>query len=234
MARIMRHPLLRLRASLHRLRWILVALVIWFGAAALAYRSLGGLPWPHAVMSALYLEVQPSPFSQGYALWGQFVVFGLLMAFLMRELLENHSERCRLMSKLVSDHTIIVGYTHLGARLVEHCLSRGQPFVLIEKNRELVDDLLRRGEPVLIDDARTSDCLPAANIAAAKRLVVSSNNLETALIVTKHARHLNPKLKIAVRCPDDEMVEILRHLGADHVYSASQAAFQSLAGFLTA
>ncbi|MBI2790266.1 MAG: NAD-binding protein, partial [Elusimicrobia bacterium] len=73
-------------------------------------------------------------------------------------------------------------------RLVDHCIRHKLPYVLIEKHEEAVDDLLRRSEPVIVDDARSRDALPSANIAAAKRVIVASNDIETALIVTKNAR----------------------------------------------
>lgn len=227
----MRRPLLRLHASLLRLRWLLAAIGAWLTLAALAFR-LRGDGWRNAWMEALYFRVEGDPFSQGYGFWGQSLLFGILVALVLRETLENQVERCRLMSRLVKDHTIIIGYTHLGARLVEHCRARNLPYVLIEKNRELVDDLLRAGEPILIDDAKTRDALPAADIGKAERLIVASNNIETALLVTKRARELNPRCQVIVRCPDDELVEVIQGLGASLVFSASQAAFQRIVGAL--
>lgn len=228
----MRRPILRLRAAFRRSRWILALLAAWFGLAALALRVGGGHRWTDALLTAFYLEVQSDIFGQAYAFWGQSLVFGVLIALLLRETLENYSERCRLMAGLVKDHTIIVGYNHLGKRLVSHCEAQSLPYVLIEKDRALVDDLLRRGEPVVVDDARTPDALPAANLKEAKRLIVTSDDLETALIVTKHAREGNPNLKIAVRCPVDELVGVLEKLGADVVFSTSSAAYRELAGVL--
>lgn len=227
----MRRSWLRLRASLTRLRWLLLVIAGWLACAAAAFR-LRGSPWGDAWLQALYLRVEGDPFSQGYGFWGQSLLFGVLVAMVLRETTENQTERCRLMSRLVKDHTIIIGYTHLGARLVDHCQARKQPYVLLEKSRPLVDDLIRAGEPVLVDDAKTKDALPSANIAEAKRLVIASNNLETALLVTKRARELNAGLQIIVRCPDDELVEVLQGLGANVVFSASQAAFQQIAGHL--
>lgn len=225
----MRHPYLRLRASLYRVRWILAFLAVWLIAALLAYRSLGRLDWTDALLSALYFEVQPGIYSQAYAFWGQSILFGVVGAVLVRETMENHAERCRTMAGYVKDHTIIVGYTHVGKRLVEHCIKHRLPYVLLEKRAEAVDDLLRAGEPVIVDDARSKDALPAANIKEAKRLIIASDNIETALIVTKVAHDLNPSCVIASRCAIDELVGVLEKLGAQHVYSTSMAAFQELA-----
>lgn len=224
----MRQKGLRLRAALYRMRWPLAGLGAWFLASALAFRWLGGQGWADALLSAFYLQVGDGPFAQGYSFWGQSLVFGVVLGLLLREVLENYTERCRLMAGMLREHTIIVGYSHLGARLVAHCLERGSPYVLIEKDRHLVDDLLRRGEPVVVDDARTPDALPAANVKAAKRLIIACNDVETALIVTKTAREANPSIFIAARCPVDGLIGVLQKLGADYVYSASLAAYNDI------
>lgn len=225
---------LRVRAALYRMRWMLGFVAFWFAAATLAFRWGGGLHWHDAVMSSLYFEVQPGVFSQGYSFWGQSMIFGVVVALLLREALENYKERCRLMAKMLKGHTIIVGYTHLGKRLVEHCLHNGIPYALIERDSALVDDLLRKGEPVVVDDACSADALPAVNVKEAKQLIIASNNLETAIILTKAARDANAHLRIAVRCHLDQIVSVLEKLGADQVYSTSLSAFNEIAKTLSA
>lgn len=219
---------LRLKVSLRRLRWPLLFVGLWFCFGLAKFRLADGLGAKDALLSAFYFEVQGDPFSQGYAFWGAAMVFGVLIGTILKESLENYEERSRAMAGIVKDHTIIVGYSTLGKHLVEHCIKHNLPYVLIDKEREFVDDLLRKGEPVVVDDARTSDCLPAAHIARAKQLIVASNNLETSLIVTKKARDANPKLKITVRCHLEEFVEILEKLGADKVYSTSEITYREL------
>lgn len=228
----MSRPFLRLRAAALRLRWPLLAIAAWLSAGTLGFRWRGE-SWPDAFLDAFYFQVPADPLAQAYSFWGQSLLFGVLVGLVVRETTENQVERCRLMSQLVKDHTIIIGYTHLGARLVEHCREKNLPYVLIERQRAVVDDLIRVGEPVIVDDAKTKDALPAANIAQAKRVVLASNNIETALLVTKRARDANPSVQVIVRCGDDELVEVVQHLGAHQVFSASQAAFQQILPHLT-
>ncbi len=228
----MRHPVLRARAALYRLRWPLSLIASWLAVGVLVFHWRGD-PWHEALLDALYLKVPNDPWAQGYAFWGQSLLFGVLVAFVVRESQENHAERCREMARHVKNHTIIIGYTHLGQRLVEHCMSKGIPYVLIEKNRDVVDDLVRLGEPVLVDDAKTKDALPSANIEHAKRVILACNNIETALLVTKRTREVNPTCQIIVRCADDELIEVVQGLGANNVFSVSQAAFQHIVPLLS-
>ena len=223
-----RHFSLRCRVFLRRTIPVFLFMLVWFAGGLALYRRLGGRGWIDAALSAAYLQVGPESFSQAYTFWGQAVLFGIVVGLVLREALENYKERCRLMAGQVKDHTIVIGYSHLGRRIVQHCIDRKLPYTLIERNSAAVDDLLRLGEPVIVDDARTEDALPAANIKEAKRVIIASDNLETSLIVTKNARELNPACKISARCGRDELVAVLQKIGADHVYSTSLAAFNEL------
>ena len=105
-----------------------------------------------------------------------------------------------MLAKEMQNHVIIVGYTHLGMRIVEHLRRWKQPYVLIDKDAAAVDDLIRDGEPIIVDDAKRDSSLSDAGIERAKLLIVTSNNIETALLVTKRARDRNQKTHIIVRC----------------------------------
>jgi Trk K+ transport system NAD-binding subunit len=60
-------------------------------------------------------------------------------------------------------------------------------------------------------------------------VVITSNNIETALLVTKRGRERNKKAAIVVRCYVDEFTEILESLGANEVISSSKSAFNEIA-----
>lgn len=100
--------------------------------------------------------------------------------------------------------------------------------MLIEKDSTLVDELVRAGEPVIVDNAREASTLEDAGVAQAKLIVITSNDIETALLVTKRARDRNKAARIIVRCYPDEFAEILEGLGANEVISSSKSAFGEL------
>ena len=126
------------------------------------------------------------------------------------------------------NHTVVVGYTHLGERLVTFFREKKVPYCLIEKDKEKVDELLRLGEPVIVDDAREMDALNDANVFSAKTVILASNNLETTLIVTKRVRQGNKECRIITRCFQDEFAEIIEFLGANDVISSSKNAFDNI------
>ena len=119
-----------------------------------------------------------------------------------------------MLASEMKDHVIVVGHSHLGARLVAHLRQSARAYVLIDKDPAAVDDLVRAGEPVVVDDAKQESTLVDAGIDRANLVVITTNNIETALLVTKRARERNKKAAIVVRCYLDEFTEILESLGA--------------------
>lgn len=139
-----------------------------------------------------------------------------------------------MLAREMRNHVIVVGCGHLGGRLVEHLRQARMPYVLIEKDSTVVDDLIREGEPVIVDDAKQESTLLDAGVEHAHLIVVTSNNIETTLLVTKRARDRNKKANIVVRCYLDEFTEILESLGANDVISSSKSAFKEIAAHLAA
>lgn len=128
----------------------------------------------------------------------------------------------------------MVGYTHLGARIVEHLREAHLPYALIDRDPAAVDDLVRSGEQVIVDNAKQDSTLLDAGIAHARTVVVATNNVETALQVTKKVREKNAKAHVIVRCYVDDFAEILGTLGANEVISSSKSAFEGIAPRLAA
>ena len=225
---------IRLRLLARQSRAAVAVMAAWFAFGTLAYHYWEGLPFPEALRNAFYLGNRPGPFWDLYSFWGQCVLFGIVIAVFVLQGLQqyNPQEGCRMLASEMSNHVIIIGYTHLGARLVEQLQRAQRPYVLIEQDPTAVDHLVRAGEPVIVDDAKQVTTLEQAGVARARLIAVTSNNVETALLVTKRVRESNPKAPIVVRCFLDEFTEILETLGATLVISSSKSAFGEIARYL--
>src|SRR5260370_37666842 len=116
-------------------------------------------------------------------------------------------------------HFIVVGHGHLGGHLVDHLRQSARPYVLIEKDSMAVDDLIRAGEPVIVDDAKEESTLIEAGVDRARLIVITSNVIETALLVTKRSRERNKNTTIIVRCYMAEFPELLQTLRATELIS---------------
>ena len=62
----------------------------------------------------------------------------------------------------------------------------------------------------------------------ATAVIITSDNVETALLVTKRVRERNRDARIIVRCFQDDFAEILESLGASQVISTSRSAFEEI------
>ena len=211
-------------------RVILSILMAWFVLGACVFFFAFHMSLLDAIKASVFFKQVDGNFANAYNMWTQALIFGVAITLLFQNMLEKYvpERSCRMLAKELSDHVVIVGYSHLGRRLVAHFRDMGVPYCIIEKNRDSVDDLLREGEPVVLDDAKEQDALQDANVAAARIVLVVSNNLETALLVTKRVRECNKTCKIVTRCYQDEFAEIIESLGADEVISSSKNAFDDI------
>jgi hypothetical protein len=222
---------IRVSIFLRQSRWGFALLALWFALGTIIFHEFEHLSLSAAFLSAVYLRVQPGSLWELYSFWGQCVLFGIVISIFFLQALQryNPQEGCRMLASEMKDHVIVVGHSHLGARLVAHLRQTAHAYVLIDKDPAAVDDLVRAGEPVVVDDAKQESTLVDAGIERASLVVITANNIETALLVTKRARDRNKKTSIIVRCYLDEFTEILEGLGANEVISSSKSAFTEIA-----
>lgn len=222
--------LIRARLVFRQARGGLVLIGAWFLLGVLIFRQVGGLSYRDAILNAVYLEKSGGALWELYSFWGQCVLFGIVISIFFLQALQryNPQEGCRMLAGELRNHVIVVGYTHLGARIVQHLRDARLPYVLVDRDASVVDDLVRGGEPVVVDNAKQDSTLVDAGIVHARTVVVATNNVETALLVTKKAREKNAKAHIIVRCYVDDFAEILERLGANEVISSSKSAFEGI------
>ena len=218
-----RHFRIRAKLFLRQARWGFAVIGTWFLLGTLVFRYAGGLGLQDAILNAVYLKKSGGELWDLYSFWGQCVLFGIVISIFILQALQryNPQEGCRMLASEMKDHVIVVGHSHLGARLVAHLRQSARAYVLIDKDPAAVDDLVRAGEPIVVDDAKQESTLIDAGVDCATFVVITSNNIETALLVTKRARERNKKAAIVVRCYLDEFTEILESLGANEVISSS-------------
>jgi len=222
---------IRIALFLRQSRWGLALLALWFAMGTILFHHFEHLPLSEAFLNAVYLRVQPGSLWILYSFWGQCVLFGIVISIFILQAMQryNPEEGCRMLASEMKDHVIIIGRGHLGGHLVDHLRETARPYVLVEKDSMAVDDLIRAGEPVIVDDAKEESTLIEAGVDRARLIVITSNVIETALLVTKRSRERNKKATIIVRCYMDEFTEILESLGANEVISSSKSAFNEIA-----
>ncbi|MEZ5941490.1 MAG: potassium channel protein [Planctomycetaceae bacterium] len=161
----------------------------------------------------VYLVMGLSVFSYGAFHLGQLIVNTDI-----RRLLEQ-----RRMNAEIADlkgHFIICGLGRMGRAIAEHVATRGQKFVIIERNEEFItSDCRKRGWLFVIGDATHDSVLEQAGISRAQSLATTLPTDADNVYVVLSARMLSPKVQIVARASDDSAVQKLTRAGASRVIS---------------
>lgn len=151
---------------------------------------------------------------------GTYAMTQLTRAVLEGDLARAYAERRRqrVMQQL-ENHHIVVGYGRLG-RIVTHELhDTGAAVVIIERDPELVRELLDHGIPALAGDASDDELLREAGIERAKGVAITAAPVAEAIFITLSARQLNSTVPILTRVESDEGAVKARRAGATGVVS---------------
>jgi CPA2 family monovalent cation:H+ antiporter-2 len=115
----------------------------------------------------------------------------------------------------LANHTVLVGFGRVG-RFVGEGLDRvGRPYFVIEDNAERVAALVARGVEAIEGNAADPEILRAANLAAARFLLVAIPNGFEAGQIVEQGRAANPGLVIVARAHFEAELDHLRTHGAD-------------------
>jgi voltage-gated potassium channel len=138
----------------------------------------------------------------------------------------------RIISQL-ADHYIVCGYGRMGRTICEHLSARQRPFVVIERDQELlIADRGTNGWPCLIGDATSDEVLKQAGIGRAKALASVLPTDADNVYVVLSARMLAPQLTIIARASDEKAVLKMQRAGASRVVSPFSSGAVKMARFM--
>ncbi|WP_231887757.1 potassium channel family protein [Thermodesulfatator autotrophicus] len=149
-----------------------------------------------------------------------FYVFTMITEAVVSGQLQDFLGRKRLESKLetLHDHYIICGYGRIGKHIC-HMIAKEVPFVVIEKNPKVIEEIDKAGFLYLEGDATQEEVLQKAGIERAKGLVSVLRSDADNVYITLTARGLNSKLFIIARADEEHVEQKLKRAGADKVVS---------------
>ena len=164
-----------------------------------------------SVLILFYFTTHNSLYGNFYDSFSEYVIFGLIFSLITIELFRkyNPSDTCRELAKGYSDHVVVVGYNHIGQRIVEYLKARGEDIVIVEKDAEKVADLIDKEIPLVNDDALRIETLIDAGVKRAKAVLVLTDNIEVQMVVNGNIRKLNNKCKLITRIFQDDIGEVI-------------------------
>jgi hypothetical protein len=76
----------------------------------------------------------------------------VFFGFILTALLERYSpvQLGRIQAGRARDHTVVIGYDHLGIRIASYLRACGRPCVVVDASESAVDDLLDAEEAVVV------------------------------------------------------------------------------------
>lgn len=150
-----------------------------------------------------------------------FYVLGNIARLLLEGELRAIFGRYRTEGKMktVKNHYIICGYGRMGKRICKELRAKPLPFVVIDKNPEVIAALQREGGMAVEGDATQDDVLIRAGIERAKGVVSVVNTDTENLYIVLTARGLNKNLYIVARAGDEGSEHKLMRAGANRVSS---------------
>lgn len=113
-------------------------------------------------------------------------------------------------AKYLSRHVVVVGHGRVGRRICETLANHSVPFVAVDQNREIVEDLRARGFAAVLGDASVPMVLVQAHIARAAVLVIATPDTLRAQRMIEIARRLNAEIEIVARAYSEMEASILR------------------------
>ena len=142
----------------------------------------------------------------------QFVVSGEInQYFKTRKLMKNIAD--------LNNHVILCGYGRNGHQAAQILKAHKMPFIVIEKDVELIERKLREGEDILHleGDSTDDDLLRLAGVERARALITTLPVDAQNVFIVLSARSLNPNIQIISRASDAATVPKLKKAGANNV-----------------
>ena len=132
------------------------------------------------------------------------------------------------------DHVVLIGHGRVGSAISKVLRENGVPVFVIENDDEAVEELKRSGIEALSGNAADPAILAAANLGAARCLLVAIPEAFEGGQVVQQARAINPKLPIIARAHSEAEIDHLAKHGANLVVMGEHEIAKAMIGHLPA
>lgn len=117
----------------------------------------------------------------------------------------------------LSNHVIVCGFGRIGRNLGQVMQSFQIPFVVVELNAAIIEDLAVRGIPHIYGDAMSQSVLAKVQLREAAVIVLTMPDPLSAEAVASYARAQNPHIKIVARAHRSQDIAPFQRAGVNAV-----------------
>jgi CPA2 family monovalent cation:H+ antiporter-2 len=132
-------------------------------------------------------------------------------------------------ARFLSRQVVLVGYGRVGRRIAAELTANEIPFVVAEKNRELVEKLRENGMAAVWGDAAEPSVLIQAHIARARVLVIATPDAINVRQMIETATTLNPAIQTVIRSHNEEEARLLTQQEGVTVFLGEHELAQAMA-----
>ena len=122
----------------------------------------------------------------------------------------------------VTGHVVLVGHGRVGRRIAGALRVRGVRLVVIEEQRDLVEELRARGSAAVYGDASEASVLVQGHVARARALVIAVPDTSRVRRMVELARMLNPGIQAVLRSHTDEETRLLTQANLGTVFMGEE------------
>ncbi len=154
--------------------------------------------------------------------WGTFAfAITRITQFVVSGEINKYFKTRKLMKDItrLDKHVILCGYGRNGHQAAQILKAHGIPFIVIEKNEQLILKKIAEGEDILHleGDGTDDDLLRLAGVERARALITTLPLDAENVFIVLSARSLNPDIQIISRASDAASVPKLKKAGANNV-----------------
>jgi len=228
----MTNPLITLYRS--KIYTAISLLIILLVIGVIGFRFMSHYTWVDAfymtvitITTVGFGEVQPlddkSKIFTIFLILNSVVIVGYALTIITEFILSKNNieelKQKKMQKKIdaLNNHIIICGFGRNGKQAATKLLAHKQPFVIIEKNKEVIEKFEDENTPFVLGNANEDEILQQAGITRASTLISALPNDADNLFVVLSARQMKSDLRIISRASQETSYEKLKLAGANNV-----------------
>ena len=185
--------------------------------STVGYTEVEPLDASGQLFTSIFILLNLGIFTYILAVFTYYVVQGEIFKSMHINLIDNNIRQLK-------EHIILCGYGRYGKEIVAHLLKHHIPFVVIDHDKETIEEIQKSEEKILYveDDATHDEALLKAGIKQASALIIALPDDASNVFTVLTARQLNPSIRIVSRAAHPKSEKKLKLAGANHVVMPEQ------------
>jgi len=228
----MNDTLIKLFRSKINMAIILLCVLLLVGV--IGFKIMSNLSWVDSLYMTVitittvgFGEVQPlddeSKIFTVFLILASVVIVGYAIKVITEYILSKNDveeiKQKKMQKKIdsLNNHIIICGYGRNGKQAAKKLIVYNKPFVVIEKNKEIIDKFQSEMVPFVLGNANEDEILLQGGVDRAACLISALPNDADNLFVVLSARQINKGMNIISRASQDTSYNKLKLAGANNV-----------------